>query len=609
MSIVELLAHLRSRDITVWAEGDSLRYRAPTGALDETLRTRIREQRGQLLEFLREADVADHSTLYVPMRDGVRLAADIFRPKRAGLAVADPLPVVWSLERYQRSELAAGLLMTRLDTQPWLKDLVRNDYVVAVVDARGSGASGGVRGDEFSDEEVRDCYELTEWFAGQPWCDGNIGMYGASYQGIVQYLAAGLAPPHLKAIFAEMAMFDLYHFLYPGGVFRDDFPRRWSALVRELDTERVAAPVAADTGYAREVLDLHRSNVDVFGRAGAFPLRDSADPHTGLRPHIDRTPSSAIAAINASGIPVFHLGGWYDMWSRDTVLWFTNLTVPQRLVMGAWSHSSRGGIDLVAEHVRWYDHWLKGIDTGVMAEPPVRYFAMSASPGQEWRTSPTWPPPQIVDSDYFLYRGGLSPDPMSEVDGADEYIVDYSATSGTTTRWSNGVGSLFRYDLSPNDRKALTYTTPPLEHDLEVTGHPIVHLWVSSTHSDGDFFVYLEEVDEAGESHYVTEGSIRASHRALGRAPYRNLGLPYHPSTGDLIDALPDHPVELVIDLHPTSNIFVRGRCVRLAITCRDRDNAHTPIVDPPPVVRIHHGANHPSRLVLPVMPSLQGSA
>jgi hypothetical protein len=157
--------------------------------------------------------------------------------------------------------------------------------------------------------------------------------------------------------------------------------------------------------------------------------------------------------------------------------------------------------------------------------------------------------------------------------------------------------------MLPNDQKGLTYTTTRLADNVEVTGHPVAHLWVTTKAKDADFFVYLEEIDEFGGSQYITEGTLRASHRALSTPAYNNLSLPYHRSfTNDSIP-LGDEPVELIFDLHPTSNIFNAGNRIRITITGADRDNTSTPEQAPSPVVSILRNSAHASYVTLPLVP------
>jgi len=319
-------------------------------------------------------------------------------------------------------------------------------------------------------------------------------------------------------------------------------------------------------------------------------------------------------------------GGWFDSFTRDAFLMQRNFRVPSKLAVGAWSHSPRdpeiqkeeftaAGV----EQLRWFDYWLKGIDNGIMAEPPVRYQVMRSPQVREWKTSAVWPPVEATATDFFL-DGGPSGSVASANDrgliarrpavvGRDAHVVDYTTTTGTATRWDNAVGGGFGYpDMTANDRKGLTYTTAPLKEDIEVTGHPVVHLWVSSTAGDGDYFAYLEEVDAAGGSQYITEGAAKASFRAVGTAPYDNLGLPFHRGyQEDVAAPRPGEAVELVFDLQPTSNVFDAGNRIRLTITCADKDNAETPALDPAPKVTVYRDKTRPSRLTLPVVGGLAG--
>jgi putative CocE/NonD family hydrolase len=155
--------------------------------------------------------------------------------------------------------------------------------------------------------------------------------------------------------------------------------------------------------------------------------------------------------------------------------------------------------------------------------------------------------------------------------------------------------------MQNNDRKGLTYTTAPLKNAIEVTGHPVIHLWITSSVDDGDFFAYLEEVDNSGVSRYISEGMLRASHRKLHPAPFNNLGLPYHRSFQEDIEKLPSEPAELVFDLLPISKVFVAGNRIRITITCADKDNAYTPEVIPAPTVRLFRNASVSSYIKLPI--------
>ncbi len=613
MSIADYLLELRQRGIELSYTGGSLRFDAPSGAMTADIRTAIAERREEIVGFLRRSQRLLPETTFIPMKDGVGLAVDLFFPP--GLTDTT-LPVVWCHERYRRSEMDGNRLTTKLDAQPWLRQVIEAGYVVAVVDARGTGASEGSRPAELGPAEQSDSWTVTEWLAAQEWSTGAVGMFGDSYRGLTQLVCAASAPPSLRAIFPQMPLFDLYDFLYNGGIFRDDFARRWSAETAKLDVDHGVAPVGGDQVALDAALTAHRDNTEMFDIVSRVPLRDGIDER-GVRPWVDHSPSSLLDAVNASGVAVYLLGGWYDSFARDVVLWFANLDGPHKLVVGGWSHDGRAGFDLGAEHVRWYDRWLKGHEDPSVDEPPVRYFTMSAPAGSEWRHATSWPPP-ATSAPLFL-----GPGPSGTVascndgrlversdDGATDngvssesrLVVDYTASSGRTSRWAHVYGASFHYDLERNDIRSLTFTGDRLTSDLEITGHPVAYLWVSSSGDDVDVFAYLEEVDEIGRPHYITEGNLRASHRATGPAPYDKLGLPHHPSDAASLLAIERDPMELWFDFQPTSNVVRAGRRVRLTIAGCDRDNAETVITTSPPELVVHHGPNFPSRVVLPVV-------
>jgi len=437
-------------------------------------------------------------------------------------------------------------------------------------------------------------------------------------------MAASTRPPHLKAIFPTVALFDIYEVAFHNGVFFDDLIRTWSDLTMELDKTPGAAPVDGENGEAllKAALEEHAGNRRLIDVVTPLRFRDSRDEATGARIYHDWQPAGFIKETNEAGIPMYVWGGWFDSFTKDCILIFRNFAVPKKLVMGAWSHSPRDPeiakeefTLAITEALRWFDYWLKGIQNGIMDEPPVRYHLMKAPKQNEWRTADAWPIRDTAAVPYY-FGGGPSGSVASVNDGVlntvlptggagpDEYRVDYTTTTGKTSRWDNAVGGGFEYgDMAGNDRKGLTYTTPPLAEDLNVTGHPVVHLWVSSTSKDGDFFVYLEEVDGLGVSYYVSEGAIKASHRALSEPYYDNLGLPFHRSYSEDAQPLkPGRPVELVFDMEPTANLFDAGNRVRITVVGADADNALPASEDPPPTVKVYKKGKMASYVSLPVV-------
>jgi putative CocE/NonD family hydrolase len=565
------------------------------------------------------------SSQYITTRDGTKLAMDLHRPSKNGVVAKDRLPVIWTHNRYHRSSIHDGKVRGMLDTFPWLATIARYGYIIAVVDTRGGGASFGAQPGFFSREECHDAYDVTEWLAAQPWSSGAIGMFSRSYLGETQYFAAAEAPPHLKAIFPEMAFFDFYQVAVPGGIYRDDFFDNWSRLTKGLDASAKfewngtalgdpVAPVDGDQGGAilSAALEEHKASRDIVEFMSPLHFRDSIDQMTGKPVFQERSSGSYVSQIEKSGVAIYHLAGWFDIFPRDSLQFFRNLHNPQKVVIGPWFHTEYQGLDHAAEHLRWYDYWLKGIKNGVMDEDPIHYWTIGAPPGQEWRSSKVWPLATEHHTNCYFQQGPSKTiksanDGLLSVDfprsGRDEYVVDYSTTPGRGNRWANGYGGPKGYpDLAANDAKGLTYTSDPLATDTEVTGHPVAHLWVSSSAKDGDFFVYLEEVGTEGHSIYVTEGALRASHRAVSAAPYDNIGMPYHRSFASDVADLPSEPVELAFDLHPTSKVFKAGNRIRITVTCADKDSYQTPVLSPAPKVTLYRDSKHASYVDLPLI-------
>jgi putative CocE/NonD family hydrolase len=301
------------------------------------------------------------------------------------------------------------------------------------------------------------------------------------------------------------------------------------------------------------------------------------------------------------------------------LLWHKNFPKFSKVVMGPWLHDGTGHFDLAAEYIRWFDYWLKGIDNGIGKEPRVTYFTMGAPAGQQWRTSDVWLLFSQRLTNFYFDGHWASGDTNKEARsltlkapseaGRVDYVIDYTTNMGNNNRWTSMVvpmseeqNPLYPY-LRENDTKGLTYTIEPLESATEVTGHPVAHLWLTSSVPDVDIFVYLVEMRADGSLHYVTEGQLRASHRGLADPPYDRMGLPYHRSyKEDVRPVAAGEVFELMFDLPPTSILFQKGSRIRVTITGADRDSFDTPITRPAPTFQVLHGGTHTSHIVLPII-------
>ena len=607
---------------------------------------------------------------YIPAKDGTRLAVDVFLPTRDGVEAEAPVPVVLHYTRYIRAVEEEGQVRGR-DSDLVLQHLLKHGYAVAVADARGTGASYGVHNGPFSVEETADSSAIIEWLASQRWSTGKVGMSGRSYPGMTQYQAATQAPPALKAIFAEMAGPSAYDFPFRGGTYKKQFVEVWGEGTKAQDLGQAGVPARVDTdveGVSRDdAIAEHAENLwvqdlvklDSSFRDFAVDLDNGGHWSWDVIATLDDTD-----AIAASGIGIYHLVGWYDIYTTQQPWMYVALegASPQKMMIGPWTHSGGyGGKVHRAEILRWYDYWLKGIDNGVMEEEPIHYYLMKgnhtvpassstseaaavgggedagevmptldeagAEDGEAWIAASAWPP--AAQMRRFWLGGGTSRTVGSVNDGllqmaaspgdagADAYSVDYSSRMGSFSRWMNGhgarrespPGSTYFDERTSENEKALTYTTEPMTEELTLSGYPTAHLWVTSTHSDGDFFVYVEEIDLEGRSHYVSEGALRASHRKTSEAPFDNFGLPYHRSfPEDLAAMVPGEPTELSFDLMGTAIVIDAGHRIRVTLTGADSANFAfhpDPEGEDAPTIRVLRGGERASYVELPVMAAL----
>lgn len=576
---------------------------------------------------------AIRTSQYVTVRGGTRLAIDIYRPRVGGRAVEQKLPVILVATPYHRSSENNGEILNFLAPQGnhrniW-DEVLKHGYVIASLDLRGRGASfGTVYGGGMDNDANRwDLYDVIEWLAAQPWSDGNIGMGGCSYVAQTQLWAASGAPPHLKAIAPTGAPFDSYSV----GARVNGVTTQWAILDKTMHALDVDHPAPAvdddrDGSLRRAAIAEHRISWD-SGLAGFTlarqerPFRDSA----WSRPQF-AYPAAAewnyLPNYRMSKIAVLQYTGWRDfMLENDSTLYQALAAegVTQKLIIGPWYHCEWDQSDLTdtaAEYIAWYDYWLKGIRNGELDGPKVRYYVVGAPKGHEWRSANQWPLPNQELTTYFLAAKSaaagdattLRREKPTKSGGKDNHVVDYTTTAADLrTRHYWGIPDATNPGLIPIktaslDSKSLTFTTAPLSHDSEITGYPRLTLFVSSTATDQDFFVYLEEVDDQGVSTLMSDGIIRASDRATRPAPFANGGLPWHPGLEeDQAKLLPGVPVKLDFVLYPMSHFVRKGHRIRLTINNFDRgENWDTPVVSPAPTVSIYHDAQHPSAITLP---------
>ena len=517
-----------------------------------------------------------------PMRDGVCLAMDLYMPDSA-----EPgrFPVVMEYIPYRKDHVRPG--------DAFYDFFPLHGYVMARVDCRGTGASDGRTSDEYMALEQADAHDVVEWIAGQPWCDGHVNMIGISYGGFSALQCASLAPPHLTSIipmdFTDDRYLDDCH--YVGGLMRmyydagyyGCFMVAWNATppAKEwLDADWAAIWEAHLQGNEPYLLEWLRHQTDgPYWRNGSV-----GDIAERIR------------------CPVFMIGGWRDGYCNPPFRLYNKLRVPQKILLGPWNHNKPDTgipgprIDYLPTVLRWLDHWCKGIDTGLMHEPPIVIYMqkydrpdpLRRESSGLWRAETQWPPRDSVQQVLYLDRGALVDEP--EAAGVDSF--EYFASVGTTGGlWSAGVPFGLPGDQRPDEALSLVYDTAPLTEDLAILGRPVAVLHVASSASVMGFVVRLCEVGPDGSSHLIAKGILNATRRD---------------SFSDPIPLLPDEVVRLEIPVDTTGWIFTKGNRIRLSISSADFPN-----VWPTPergTNRVLRGGRQPSHLVLPVVP-VEGSA
>jgi uncharacterized protein len=568
-----------------------------------------------------QSEATQTRSLYVPMHDGTLIALDVVLP--ASLASDARLPAVLETTRYWRAIAGRG-------PDSSVEYLVSRGYAVVRADERGTGASTGTWRHPFPPEAVADARELVDWTIAQPWSNGAVGGAGASYEGATAFLLAATGHPAVKAVVSQFATMDIYSEIgYPGGDRLEWFVHNWSDLARRLDAgERPGdpdariKPVDADAGGQMLAGILaRRANPDLETAYRGVVFRDDPSPTVGTS--LDElSPYRWLDAVERSGAAIYEWGSWMDAGTANAVLArFLTLRNPQRAVIGPWSH---GGGDhaspylpvdtptepSVAEQQReaadFLDLYLKGEGGNDPANHVLFYYTMGE---RTWKSTTVWPPAGTARRSFFLTAGShLGPEGPGP-DGADSHPVDFSATTGTETRWHTELtgGDVVYPDRAEADRRLLVYTSDPLAGALEVTGYPVVELQLSASHSDVAVFAYLEDVDTDGRVIYLTEGQLRVLHGESSEPRPRYFdfdpSLPYHSYARRDAEALVPGAVRRVrFALQPTSVLVRTGHRIRLALAGYDAGLFARVPADGDPTFVVHRGGSSPSFVDLPVI-------
>ena len=562
------------------------------------------------------------------MRDGTMLRADVYRPNTNGA-----VPVILMRTQYGKSAAQAG---SRYQPPDWFAS---HCYLVVVQDVRGQGASGGTFS-EFT-HDMDDGYDSVEWAAALPGSDGKVGMYGSSYVGATQWLAAVTAPPHLVTIVPANTASDYYDgWTYEGGEFRLAFVQPWAI-------GSLALTAAQNRNDQATVAQLKAAAADPTRWLNFRPFQD-------LPPLQPQNPAvapwyfdwirhwrrddfwrqfSIRERYGSVKVPVLDVEGWYDAFLAGGTENFAGMVAHggtdlaranQRLVIGPWDHVNWGrpasepapllsDIGPVGDSpindlmLDWFDHFLKGENNSVAGTPRVDYFVMGAD---VWKHAPRWPLPQTQWTTFYLSGAGgiadrkgqlVSAAPGTEPPDTYTYNPAFPVPSvGGHSCCGAHSGPQGPYDQTPVEQRSdvLVYSGAPLDHDTEVTGPVSVRLWAESTASDTDFTAKLTVVKHDGAVINLNDGILRTSFRD---------------SLSDPTPTTPGRPYQYEIQVWPTSYEFQTGDRIRLEISSSDypqfapNPNTGAPFGQDSSIQTatqtILHDAAHPSAVTLPIIP------
>ena len=545
----------------------------------------------------------DQRSLYLTMRDGVKIAIDLVLPK--DLPATEKLPTIMNMTRYWRSHPGDK-------PGTWFPS---HGYAHVLVDARGTGASFGIWRAPFSQDEIKDYGEVTNWIVAQPWSNGKVGAFGNSYEGNTALWLATTMNPAVKAVVPRHFEFDEYSETpYPGGVLTDWMVKAWNEGNRELDTNAGVRLVDEDTDQHlyREATKHRGENIDVYAGALKTVFRDDREFGVTLD---DLSLHSYRAQIEKSGVAINSWGGWFDASTADAeIRSFMTLSNYQRAVVGPWNHG--GGqnaspyqtaasqrVMQAYEWLRFFDRYLKSVNTGLDSEKLCYYYTIGE---EKWKVTDRWPVAGTkMTRSYLDEDNTLSTKSPTSASGEDSYKVNFETTSGEKNRWHTQVGGqVFYPDRAAEDKKLLTYTSAPLSADTEITGYAVIDLFITSTASDGAFFVYLEDVDEKGIVTYLTEGEFRALHRKIStEAPPYKILVPYHSfKKKDAMPLVPGQVAELKFGLQPTSVLIKKGHRLRVAIAGADKNTFARIPAEGTPTITVARSKQNASWIELPVI-------
>ncbi len=543
--------------------------------------------------------IKSENNVYVSMRDGVRLAVDIFRPDSDGKfpALVAICPYGKEIQSMKLPPQPSHSVLLYGSIEAGNTDfIVSRGYVHVICDVRGTGRSEGEFTNIYAAIQATDGYDLIEWIAQQPWCDGNVGMIGISYFGVIQLMVAVEQPPHLKAIFPYDANNDRYRDgTYDGGILGSFYMYLANIMLSAnnlvSETVKNTPPDELERLIEERANDADIKNNPAFYSILMNPRKNPIFFDIMMHPtdgpfYWDRSPYRKFDKIK---IPCYLGSGWYAYAYTHlpgAFRAYAGIQAPKKLIIGPPVFLERPFHQYHEEIIRWNDHWLKGIDTGIMDEPPIKIFVMGRN---QWRYDQEWPLPNTSWTKFYLRSWErLSKETEKYYDEPDCFVQMPPTMTRTV--------------------QSLQYMTEPLAEDTEVTGPIALYIYASIDAEDTNWIVSIIDVDPGGSEKELTRGWLKASHREIDEEKSKPWQ-PHHPHTQPS-PVVPDQIYQYAIEIRPTSNLFRAGHRIKLQIASLDLPATLTSYRPSPihlacsktTLHRIYRDENHPSYLMLPVV-------
>jgi predicted acyl esterase len=542
----------------------------------------------------REHGVQVERNVAIPMSDGITLSADIFHPMTGGT-----FPSLLGVHAYDldmQSAPSRPQAMQGRNAQAEAGDpqfYVRRGYAHVIINARGTGQSQGEY-THYGPRDVEDVVEVIAWIAAQSWCSGSVGMFGASYFSVCAKQVAARNPPALKAVFAPYGYTDFYRDkFYHGGILAVSFLTFWSKQLAGVKVRGWSKENLGEAEYDQR-LEALRNNQDLM----IIPELAAAvaAPDTGAHPLIvdvmmnpldgpywwERNPT-----LEDIQIPIFigaswdmyflHLPGEFRAWEK--------IPAPKKMIVGPPIYLDRPLYQYAFESLRWFDHWLKGNDTGYMDEPPISLFVTGAD--GRWLEASDWPLPQTLWQPFYLHANGL----LSE----HEHWPHEGATSYE--------------DNTYNERGGVDFESPPMVERTELIGPITATLYASTTQPELLLFVSLWDISPAGDKTLLSRGWLRGTLR--GECIEKSKPWLCHHTFQEAVAVDTSEPTRFQINLVPRAHVFQVGHRIAFRVSSCDTADPVTSFFDQmgqghalqqrPSWVSVHHDADHPSVIHLPI--------